>query len=118
MNKLNELTAKGQSIWFDNLRRELLSSGELQRLVGQSREMLQGKLAATLLHCPSAQFVFPAHRLGSSFRHPSAVHRLVSRSSPPRQAPVRRDVRMSLVLVEDEHRPRCGSAGRWRTVAA
>lgn len=35
MNKLNELTAKGQSIWFDDLRRELLSSGELQRLVAE-----------------------------------------------------------------------------------
>jgi transaldolase len=35
MNKLNELTARGQSIWFDDLRRELLSSGELQHLVAE-----------------------------------------------------------------------------------
>lgn len=35
MNKLKELTARGQSIWFDDLRRELLSSGELQRLVAE-----------------------------------------------------------------------------------
>ena len=33
MSKLEELTTRGQSIWFDDLRRELLSSGELQRLV-------------------------------------------------------------------------------------
>lgn len=35
MNKLDELTAQGQSIWFDNLRRDLLSSGELKRLVAE-----------------------------------------------------------------------------------
>jgi transaldolase len=35
MNKLQEITARGQSIWFDDLRRELLSSGELQRLVAE-----------------------------------------------------------------------------------
>jgi transaldolase len=33
MNKIQQLTARGQSVWFDDLRRELLSSGELQRLV-------------------------------------------------------------------------------------
>jgi transaldolase len=33
MSKLQELTARGQSIWFDDLRRELLLSGELRRLV-------------------------------------------------------------------------------------
>ena len=35
MSKLKELTARGQSIWFDDLRRELLSSGELRRLVAE-----------------------------------------------------------------------------------
>ena len=33
MNKLKEITSRGQSIWFDDLTRELLSSGELGRLV-------------------------------------------------------------------------------------
>jgi transaldolase len=32
-SKLHELTARGQSIWLDNLRRDLISSGELQRLI-------------------------------------------------------------------------------------
>ena len=35
MSKLKELTAHGQSIWFDDLRRELLTSGELERLVAK-----------------------------------------------------------------------------------
>jgi transaldolase len=35
MGKLKQLTARGQSIWFDDLRRELLSSGELRRLVAE-----------------------------------------------------------------------------------
>jgi transaldolase len=35
MSKLKAITARGQSIWFDDLRRELLSSGELQRLVAE-----------------------------------------------------------------------------------
>ena len=33
MSKLKELTGRGQSIWFDDLRRDLLTSGELKRLV-------------------------------------------------------------------------------------
>ncbi|MGH2807617.1 MAG: transaldolase [Actinomycetota bacterium] len=33
MSKLHELKARGQSIWVDNLRRDLVSSGELQRLI-------------------------------------------------------------------------------------
>lgn len=33
MGKLKEIAARGQSIWFDDLRRELLSTGELERLV-------------------------------------------------------------------------------------
>lgn len=36
MSKLKELTTKGQSIWFDDLRRDLLSSGELRRLVAEN----------------------------------------------------------------------------------
>lgn len=35
MNGLHRITERGQSIWFDDLRRELLSSGELQRLVDE-----------------------------------------------------------------------------------
>ena len=35
MTKLKQLTAKGQSIWFDDLRRGLLSTGELERLVAE-----------------------------------------------------------------------------------
>ena len=35
MNNLERITAQGQSIWFDDLRRELLSSGELKRLVDE-----------------------------------------------------------------------------------
>jgi transaldolase len=35
MSKLKQLTDRGQSIWFDDLRRELLSSGELRRLVAE-----------------------------------------------------------------------------------
>jgi transaldolase len=35
MSKLKQLTARGQSIWFDDLRRELLSTGELERLVAE-----------------------------------------------------------------------------------
>lgn len=35
MSRLKEITDKGQSIWFDDLRRELLLSGELERLVTQ-----------------------------------------------------------------------------------
>jgi transaldolase len=33
MTKLNELSALGQSVWYDNIRRGLLDSGELQSLV-------------------------------------------------------------------------------------
>nr|MDQ3957437.1 transaldolase [Actinomycetota bacterium] len=33
MTKLQRIAARGQSIWFDDLRRDLLTSGELQRLV-------------------------------------------------------------------------------------
>jgi transaldolase len=33
MSTLKEITSRGQSIWFDDLRRELLSSEELERLV-------------------------------------------------------------------------------------
>jgi transaldolase len=32
-NRLRELTALGQSIWYDNLNRDLIRTGELQRLV-------------------------------------------------------------------------------------
>ena len=35
MSKLEELTNRGQSIWFDDLRRDLLISGELKRLVAE-----------------------------------------------------------------------------------
>ena len=35
MNSLDRITAAGQSIWFDDLRRELVSSGKLQLLVDQ-----------------------------------------------------------------------------------
>ena len=35
MNNLQRITAQGQSIWFDDLRRELLASGELERLVAE-----------------------------------------------------------------------------------
>ncbi|MGH2753870.1 MAG: transaldolase [Actinomycetota bacterium] len=35
MNILERISARGQSIWFDDLRRELLSSGELARLVAE-----------------------------------------------------------------------------------
>ena len=35
MKRLRKLTARGQSIWFDDLRRELLTSGELRRLVAE-----------------------------------------------------------------------------------
>lgn len=33
MTKLNELTRLGQSIWYDNIRRALIDSGELQELL-------------------------------------------------------------------------------------
>ena len=33
MGKLNELAALGQSIWYDNIRRALIDSGELQALL-------------------------------------------------------------------------------------
>lgn len=33
MTKLHELTQLGQSIWYDNIRRALLDSGELQQLL-------------------------------------------------------------------------------------
>jgi transaldolase len=33
MSKLHEVSAQGQSIWLDNLRRDLVSSGELQRFM-------------------------------------------------------------------------------------
>ena len=33
MSRLRKLTTRGQSVWFDDLRRELLSSGELRRLM-------------------------------------------------------------------------------------
>ena len=33
MTKLYELTELGQSIWYDNIRRSLLDSGDLQALV-------------------------------------------------------------------------------------
>ena len=33
MSKLHEVSAQGQSIWLDNLRRDLVSGGELQRFV-------------------------------------------------------------------------------------
>jgi transaldolase len=36
VNRLETITAAGQSIWFDDLRRDLLSSGELKRLVAES----------------------------------------------------------------------------------
>ncbi len=33
MSKINDLQKSGQSIWYDNIRRAMLSSGELQRLI-------------------------------------------------------------------------------------
>lgn len=33
MSKIHELTEHGQSIWYDNIRRAMLTSGELQRLI-------------------------------------------------------------------------------------
>ena len=33
MSKINDLQQHGQSIWYDNIRRAMLSSGELQRLI-------------------------------------------------------------------------------------
>jgi len=33
MSKLHEVSAHGQSIWLDNLRRDLVSSGELERFM-------------------------------------------------------------------------------------
>lgn len=35
MSKLHKVAERGQSIWLDNLRRDLVSSGELQRLVDE-----------------------------------------------------------------------------------
>jgi transaldolase/glucose-6-phosphate isomerase len=34
MSKLNDLQQYGQSIWYDNIRRAMLTSGELQHLIG------------------------------------------------------------------------------------
>jgi transaldolase / glucose-6-phosphate isomerase len=35
MNPLNELEQHGQSVWYDNIRRGLISSGELQKLIDE-----------------------------------------------------------------------------------
>ena len=34
-NQLQELLAAGQSVWLDNLRRNMFASGELKRLIDQ-----------------------------------------------------------------------------------
>jgi transaldolase/glucose-6-phosphate isomerase len=35
MSRLHEIAGKGQSVWLDNLRRSLISTGELQRLIDE-----------------------------------------------------------------------------------
>ena len=48
MSKFQELHEQGQSVWFDYIRRDMLTSGELAGLVDEAKKGRQGLLGPAL----------------------------------------------------------------------
>jgi len=45
-SRLHQLSAHGVSVWVDSLSREMLATGELERLIEEARRVAEDKVAA------------------------------------------------------------------------